>query len=604
MFYYKNIDENNINIKEELEIKKGYLLNTILNDPKIGIWERNIKYDSYELNTEGHKMIGLELNAINHTTYNTWESLIHSKDLAKVKDKLNSCFNNKSEAYNIVYRLQNKEGRIIWIHDIGKILTWDGQEPILMYGTIQDITEKVNINTELEKLKNNQEAIINSTKDLLWSIDTDFNLIYANSAFQQLIKSNLGHELKVGDSVFSNKNDKQTNKQWKNYYKRVLKGELLSIKQSFKEPSKSSTTYGLTSFNPLFSKENIIYGLTCYTKDITKEILSQQVILNTNKGMRKILDASLDIICTVDKDGYFLSINKACKKIWGFEPKFLIGKKYMNFVWNKDGESTEKIFKSILSGENIIGFENTYIHKNKSLVPMRWSANWDDKEGVVYCVARDNTENKIAKQQLEQSEYRFKTLVQDGSDLLSIIDQEFNYTYVSTASNKIIGRTPEEIIGTNQFDYIHPDDYKRVYEQFSKIFEIPQLKIAPFRFKSGNNKWLWLMTTITNKSDDPFINGIIINASDVTERVLYLKEIEEQNLKLKEIGWTQAHIVRAPVARLMGLVYLIRDKKITLELEEKEFILDNIIKSAHEIDTIIKKIVDSTGPTLAIEEIE
>lgn len=105
---------------------------------------------------------------------------------------------------------------------------------------------------------NNHKEIINSNKDLLWSIDTDFNLIYANIEFQQLTKTITGHELNVGDSIFTDKLDKKINKEWKGYYKRVLNGESFYVKRNFKE---SLTTYGLTSLNPLYSNENIIYGI-------------------------------------------------------------------------------------------------------------------------------------------------------------------------------------------------------------------------------------------------------------------------------------------------------------------------------------------------------
>ncbi len=106
----------------------------------------------------------------------------------------------------------------------------------------------------------------------------------------------------------------------------------------------------------------------------------------------------------------------------------------------------------------------------------------------------------------------------------------------------------------------------------------------------------------SNQLNEPSINGIVANSRDVTDRKLYLKATEEQNAKLKEIAWTQSHIVRAPVARLMGLINLVRED--VLENEEKELMLDNIIKSADEIDAIIKQIVESTASVVNIEKIE
>jgi len=85
----------------------------------------------------------------------------------------------------------------------------------------------------------------------------------------------------------------------------------------------------------------------------------------------------------------------------------------------------------------------------------------------------------------------------------------------------------------------------------------------------------------------------IIIANDITERLNHMKAIEEQNEKLKEIAWVQSHVVRAPLARMMGLIHLIKD--IEKDPSEKEKILDYIVLSANELDGIIKDISDKTS---------
>ena len=108
-------------------------------------------------------------------------------------------------------------------------------------------------------------------------------------------------------------------------------------------------------------------------------------------------------------------------------------------------------------------------------------------------------------------------------------------------------------------------------------------------------------TIATNKLYEPTINGIVINSKDVTTKVQHLNAIEKQNEQLKKIAWTQSHIVRAPVARLMGLINLIRDEKKNLPFEEKQRILNYIITSADEIDSVIKEIIKTTANAIDTE---
>lgn len=65
-------------------------------------------------------------------------------------------------------------------------------------------------------------------------------------------------------------------------------------------------------------------------------------------------------------------------------------------------------------------------------------------------------------------------------------------------------------------------------------------------------------------------------------------EIEKQNEILKDISWVQSHVIRAPLSRLMGITYLL--KEIDVTEDEKEFYIDNIIISSNELDTIIQEI--------------
>ncbi|TLP72910.1 PAS domain S-box protein [Maribacter sp. ACAM166] len=603
LFELRKSKKNEENQKNELE-RKGDLLNNIVEATQIGIWERDIKYDSFKLNDEGLKMIGHNEDDMNSLSQNAWESLIHPSDLSMVKDALSSCFNDKSEVYDIQYRIQNKKGHILWVHDKGKILTWNGKEPVLMYGTIQNITEKVNRNSEIVRLKNNQEAIINSTEDLLWSVDTEFRLIIANNSYHKLIERNIGYQFKEGDFVFEYDFNKEISNKWKAYYERALKGERFSIKEKFHDPSKKKTTYGLTSFDPLYDKERNLIGVTCFSKDITAEVLAQQVTTNAKEELERIMDASLDIICTFNKEGYFLTVSEACKRILGYAPKELIGRKYIDFIFNEDRPASQKSVVSVISGSIETYFENRYIHKNGNLVHMLWSSNWNSDDEIAYCSAKDITEQKKSELQLEQSERRFKTLVQEGTELIAIFDQEAKFIYVSPSSKNTLKMSPEELLGSTAFDHIHLDDHEAVYAQFMEVTKNRQVYMKPFRFKNGEGDWRWLETIATNQLNEPSINGIVVNTRDVTDRILHLRAIEKQNTKLKEIAWTQSHIVRAPVARLMGLINLIRDKKENLEFEEKERMLQYIIKSAEEIDSIIKKIVDNTAHTLDIEEIE
>jgi len=84
----------------------------------------------------------------------------------------------------------------------------------------------------------------------------------------------------------------------------------------------------------------------------------------------------------------------------------------------------------------------------------------------------------------------------------------------------------------------------------------------------------------------------IVIATDITERLNYIRAIEDQNEKLKEISWIQSHIVRAPLSRIMGLLPMIKD--LNEPTEEREKMFAYLMSSADELDEMIKSITDKT----------
>lgn len=81
----------------------------------------------------------------------------------------------------------------------------------------------------------------------------------------------------------------------------------------------------------------------------------------------------------------------------------------------------------------------------------------------------------------------------------------------------------------------------------------------------------------------------VVLVSDITEKLSHIESIKEQNFKLKEIAWMQSHVVRAPVARLMSIIDVLKSAYLTLD--EKEQMLNQIVIASNEIDQVVKDIV-------------
>lgn len=133
------------------------------------------------------------------------------------------------------------------------------------------------------------------------------------------------------------------------------------------------------------------------------------------------------------------------------------------------------------------------------------------------------------EEELRKSEQKFKALVQEGSDLIAIIDMAGNFLFISNTTSSILGATPDKFLGANVFNFIHPEDRDRVKSEFNELAVKKQKRSKPFRFRDDNGAWRWIETAATNLIDDPAVGGIVLNSRDITTIIEQAREIEQIN---------------------------------------------------------------------------
>jgi len=190
--------------------------------------------------------------------------------------------------------------------------------------------------------------------------------------------------------------------------------------------------------------------------------------------LKKLLNSSLDVICSIDQDGRFVSVNSAAKDVWGYEPEELSGTYYMDLVVEADRSLTTDAAIRIMSGVNMTNFENRYTCKDGSVKPILWSARWDAAEQLMYCIAKDATEKKQAEEKLVQNENRLRRAYM----LAKIAWWEYDVaSQIYTSSNEIFAMYGLPIPPNNQttldefLSYVHPDDVPMLYNDLTTLFQ-------------------------------------------------------------------------------------------------------------------------------------
>lgn len=149
---------------------------------------------------------------------------------------------------------------------------------------------------------------------------------------------------------------------------------------------------------------------------------------------------------------------------------------------------------------------------------------------------------------------QYKTLIKQGSDVISIVAEDGTISYQSPNSPQIKGWERDELVGENILEYIHPDDRQRVTKQFQSLVDTQGYikEQITFRYETKDSGWVWLEATGTSPGSESPIDGYIVTSRDISERKEREQQIAEQRDNLELLNQLLRHDLRNDLQVVTG----------------------------------------------------
>lgn len=390
------------------------------------------------------------------------------------------------------------------------------KEVIGIYGIAKDITQVKEAEKQIDKYNKRIVNILESVTDGFFAVDNQWIVTYWNREAERiLVKS---REEMMGKNLWEKYPEAIPLKFYSEYHKAMKEQVSVVFEENLPSPDIWLEVSAFPSGD----------GLSVYFKDITerKNTLNQ---LNLEKEKyRNLFDLSPIPQWVYDIETFrFLDVNEAAIRHYGFKKAEFLSMTIHAITPPDDLICLEDILATKVKERLFSQGKIRNLKKSGEIIIVNIEANSIQFEGrdARLVLATDITENIKSEQALKLSEQRFKALVQDGSDLIAILNSEGIYQYVSPTSKSILGIDAVFFIGKNAFDFIHRDDKEMVMKQFTLLSVQKSIEIPAFRILNRQNKFRWMETIVTDMSDDPSVAGIVSNSRDVTQRIEHENKI-------------------------------------------------------------------------------
>lgn len=209
---------------------------------------------------------------------------------------------------------------------------------------------------------------------------------------------------------------------------------------------------------------------------------------------------------------------------------------WIKFAHPDDLTKSNNLLAKHFSGElPYYEFEGRMKHKNGEwiwVLDRGQVASWteDGKPLWMFGTHQEITRRKQAEEALLANKNRLNAMVSNISDVIGIISDDGIISYKSPNIEKWFGWHPLDLVGTDGWMTVHPDDLEGIQKEFFTLLETPNsIKKVEYRYKCKDGAFKPISLTATNMINNPVINGVLLNYHDITER----KQAEEELMVAK-----------------------------------------------------------------------
>ncbi|MDZ7772344.1 MAG: PAS domain S-box protein [Balneolaceae bacterium] len=475
------------------------------------------------------------------------------------------------------YRMMAADGRVVWLRDVVTVIHREGESNLLR-GIMTDITDLKEAEAARRRERRDKEALINSTRDLIWSVSPQMELMAANEPFLDLMEELVGRRMQPGDDLGAVASaDEKEGGFWIAQYERALRDESFVI-QNTNPRLGEDRLWWETSLSPIREGEEIV-GIACSSRNITRQKTAEEKMRRAKERYDIVSRATNDIIWDLDLVEEHITWYRSIQDQMGYDVRETSLDWWKDHLHPDDRERVEhKLERHIAEGcekwEDEYRFAVSdgtyrYFYDRGFLV-------WNDCGEVDRMIGsmQDITERRTYEDKLEQ----LSLVASKTTDVIIITDAEERITWVNQAFEQLTGYCFEEAEGRKPGELLQgPDTDPDTVERLARAVESGESIQEVILNYDRNGEAYWLDMTINPIfNEEGELTNFIAIEKDVTDQKTHENRIRDA-LKEKETLLAEIHHrVKNNLAVVSGMMQLQAYDEENEEIRNK--LLDSVMR--------------------------
>ncbi|MBI5757973.1 MAG: PAS domain S-box protein [Planctomycetales bacterium] len=525
--------------EEALRESEGRL-RLLIQASNIGLWDWNLLTNTVYFSPVWKRQLGYADDEISNR-YEEWAGRLHPDDVSPTLQAVSDFLAGRRDNYDIEFRMRHKDGTWRWILTRADLFHDASGQPIRMMGCHVDVTDRRQAEESRRQSEERMNLAITASNLGLFEHDHRTDAIFWSPRMRQIFgwsdsdsaslagylelipaedraavaaavakshdpagegRFQVEHRIQIADGTFR--------------WVRILSQTMFEGTSEARHPVRTTGT---------------VADITGRKQAVEKLQKSEQ------KFATVFRNSPVAVALTTLTGGRILDANEAYCRLLGYAREDLIGHTTLelNVV---DPKVRAGHVKLLNDGQTICNVETQYRHRSGQFRDVLIAAERLELEGeaVILGISQDITERKQAEAALQANEERFRTLVENSFDAISLVGPDGTIQFVTPAATRILGYSTDEYLHLRSLDLMHPDDAPQARRKLAGIAERPGKSVSDLhRMRHRNGSWRWIEGTATNLLHDPALRGIVVNFRDVTERKQVEDELARQRTELQTI---------------------------------------------------------------------